>query len=300
MKPRIPDHSKWRRFLHVKLRFAMARLPLCPARYRLVTPGVADDHFLWTRVMPFIDPDHGAFDFQIRGWDARELRFLRRYLRSGMRFIDVGAHHGLYSILASRCVGPEGSVSAFEPEPGCFRRLRWHTKLNGAAAVELFPCGLGAREETAEFHVPTRGIDTVSSLRPNAFTGNTSRRIRIRLVPLDSIACKSGAKTVDFVKLDAEGAELLILDGAAETIRLHQPLWLFEALDDTASSWGHAGRDLVARFLSMGCSIYGLREDGLLLPHEPRQSYPLDSNCNLLAVPASRSDGIRHLIHHGA
>jgi FkbM family methyltransferase len=275
-----------RRAVHLKLRFGLARLWYCPVRYRLRTPGCPDFAFRWTRVIPFMDPARGAFDFDLYGWDVRELRFLRRFLRPGLAFVDIGAHHGLYSILALRAVGPEGRVAAFEPAPAAFRRLRWHLRLNQAGAVQARACALGERAGTATLHVPRRGLDTISSLRPPGVGQGPTRAVAVELATLDEATKDWPA--VDLVKLDAEGAELAILAGSTRTLERHAPIWLFEALDATGRSWGASGRALVDRLLSLGCRLFEFTPEGRLAPHQPREHYPLVSNCNLLAVPRRR------------
>src|SRR6202166_2263762 len=50
-------------------------------------------------------------------FEKAEMAFVERFLRPGMIVLDLGAHHGLYSLLASKIVGAEGRVFAFEPSP---------------------------------------------------------------------------------------------------------------------------------------------------------------------------------------
>src|SRR5579863_1784743 len=50
-------------------------------------------------------------------FEKAELRFVERYLQPGMTVFDIGANHGLYSVLASKRIGREGTVHAFEPSP---------------------------------------------------------------------------------------------------------------------------------------------------------------------------------------
>lgn len=289
---RSTELTGWRRWLQLKLRFGLAKLPLFPVRYRLCTPGQPDAHFYWSRVMPFMDPVKGAFDFELYGWDVRELRFLRRYLRPGMTFVDIGAHLGLYAILAARLVKPGGRVLAFEPSPAIFRRLRWHLRWNAGTDVSTFACAVGASETTLPLYVPTGGVDTVSSLRSPGVGHGGSRPVEVRVRPFDAVATEQQLASLDLVKLDVEGAEAEVLAGAGQVIQRHQPLWLFEALDAAAGAWGSSGRALVDQFAGLGCALFAFTQDGWLIPHVPRAVYPLDSNCNLLAVPAGRLDEV--------
>lgn len=285
-------------WFQLKIRFGMAKLPFCPVRYRLVTAGKPDFFYLWTRVMPFMDPERGAADFSLWGWDVRELRFLRNFLRPGMQFLDVGAHHGLYAILARNMVGETGRVAAVEPAPPVRCRLKWHLWLNGAGDVRIFPCVVGAQEGTATLHIPTGGVDTVSSLRPQPTMRGALKEVRVPMRKMDNLAREAELDRLDLVKLDVEGAEEEALDGAADLLARQRPLWLFEALDATGAAWGSSGQTLVKRFQGAGHRIYQFRPGGELESHTPREHYPLDSNCNLLAVPEEKDAALRPCLAH--
>jgi FkbM family methyltransferase len=288
--------SKPLQWLHYKVRFGLSKLPVFPARYSLPTDDAKVFRFWWSKVMPFMDPVKGAFNFDLYGWDVRELKFLCRYLRFGMRCLDIGSHHGLYSILASQLVGPGGKVVAIEPAPQVFRRLQWHLRLNGCRDVVALQTAMGSMEGEAVLHMPSRGVDTVSSLRRAAMTETRTQQVRVTLQSLDQIVSRELGGVVDFVKLDVEGAEMDVLDGAVNTMSQKRALWLFEALDLTGAAWNHSARDLVERFIAAGHAIYGFTPDGYLVPHDVQEFYPMDSNCNLLAVPFGCVEVVEHLV----
>jgi len=77
-------------------------------------------------------------------FEMGERRFLERFLKPGMTMLDIGAHHGFYTILAAKKVGPTGKVIAFEPSPRERRRLLFHLRLNRLMArVTASPLALG-------------------------------------------------------------------------------------------------------------------------------------------------------------
>ncbi len=288
--------SGWRRWWHLKLRFGLSKLPLFPVRYRLRTSGRPDVFFRWSKVIPFMDSVRGAFDFELYGWDVRELRFLRRFLRPGMTFIDIGAHHGLYAVLAAHCVTKRGRVLACEPSPSIYARLRWHCRLNQANDVLALQVALGADGGMATLFVPTKGLDTISSLRSSNAGANGIRGVTVQLTTLDELTRRHEISSLEVIKVDVEGAEAEVLQGAGETLGRYAPIWLFEALDCTAAAWGGTGRALVQRFVALDHEIYEFTEQGWLQPHLARHDYPLDSNCNLLAVPKVKREVVKSLI----
>src|SRR5436305_2125765 len=104
----------FRHWMSLKVRFACSRLPWFPAIYRL---QVYDESFVrwrWTCVMPFWKPGTGPFDFEMFGWDVLELRFLWCFLNPEMVFLDIGAYHGIYSVLAAKKLAGNCRVNAFE------------------------------------------------------------------------------------------------------------------------------------------------------------------------------------------
>jgi FkbM family methyltransferase len=295
--PQARELIGWKRTFHLKFRFGFSKLPLFPARYRLRTSGHDDFFYRWSHVMPFMDPARGAFDFGLYGWDVRELRFLRRFLQAGMTFVDIGANHGLYSVQAAAAVGKSGRVIAFEPGPSAFRRLRWHLALNSAQHVEAHRCAVGATAGRETLYIPARGLDVTSSLRFGRLAaGIKVKSVPVEVVRLDDFATAHRLAAIHLIKLDVEGAESLVLEGSAQVVRAQQPIWLFEAVDETAQAFGGTARDLVNHFTAHGCRLFEFTSEGWLQPHQPRDLYPLDSNCNLLAVPPARHDLVSHLV----
>lgn len=283
-------------WLHYKLRFGLSKLPVFPVRYTLRADGGRVFRFRWSKVIPFMDPEKGAFNFDLYGWDVRELKFLCRYLQPGMHCLDIGAHHGLYSILAAQLVAPGGKVVAIEPAPQVFRRLQWHLRLNRCRAVKALATAVGPTEGEAVLHMPSRGVDTVSSLRRGAMAETRTQEVKVSLRTLDDIVTRELGGVVDFVKLDVEGAEMDALDGSVATFSQRRSLWMFEALDATNAAWQHRARDLVERFVAGGHRIFGFTPKGYLVPHSVREVYPMDSNCNLLAVPECRLGAVEKLV----
>lgn len=167
------------------------------------------------------------FSFDLSDWlqrhmyagsfERNETRIVREMLRPGMTFVDVGANVGYYTALASRLVGPTGSVFAFDPSEYAFPRLSRMIELNGLTNVRAFQCGLadvagerllfGAVDEgTCDLHTAT--------MVPN---GDPHRAV-VRTDTLDRMAEQLNIKKIDFMKIDVDGFEPLVLAGAAGLI----------------------------------------------------------------------------------
>jgi hypothetical protein len=105
--------------------------------------------FWWSYIVPYFDARRGFFDYW--GHDLGDLRFLWKTLRPGMVFLDVGAHHGVYSIVAAKKLGHRGTVVAFEPSPTEYRGLRLHVRQNRLSSVRTEPLALGSAASARPF-----------------------------------------------------------------------------------------------------------------------------------------------------
>jgi len=128
-------------------------------------------------------------------------------LRRGMIVVDGGANMGGYSILASRRVGDEGRVFAFEPEPRNAARLR--KRLRGYRNVEVVEKALSDSNGSATLHLDTSHAGHSLVLGAEARIDS----VQVPVTTLDSFARDLSLPGFDLVKLDVEGVELQVIDG---------------------------------------------------------------------------------------
>lgn len=157
--------------------------------------------------------------------DHAELTVLRRLLRPGDRFLDVGANIGVYSLIAAEC-GAE--VIAFEPGTAAAAALRRNVALNDLGGrIDVRQEAVGAEPGEIEFvegvgtmgHVVT-DADDVARGGEGLFTGRSTRRlVRVPVATLDDVI---GAGRVAAVKIDVEGFEDAVLAGAESALHEHR------------------------------------------------------------------------------
>lgn len=277
------------RWFRGKVRFGLSKLPLVPVRYH-VRGEECDIPVWWSKVMPFLDPDRGLWNFDIYGWDLRELRFLARYLRPDMMFLDVGAYHGLYAVVAGKLVGPKGRVVAFEPTPHDRRRLQLHLSVNGIRNTTVESYAVSSVTGRANFFLPTSGVKTIAGLRASGLSSSSTRPIEVSTITLDEYCAKNAISAADVVKVDVEGAELDLLAGATHVIAALRPLWIIEVIDEVTQAWNYAAPEILRYLERHDYSCFSFADDGRVLPHAVGGRYPLQSNANYLAVPRERCE----------
>src|SRR5882762_723922 len=195
--------------------------------------------------------------------------------------------------LAAKQVGWRGKVIAFEPSPRERRRLLRHLRVNGCWNVAVEACGLGAKPGETDLFVVEGWQDWCNSLRPPAVNEPT-QRIRVDVERLDDVLWRLKVGVVDFIKLDVEGAELSVLEGAGKLLQgPSRPVILTEVQDIRTRPWGYRAREIVDFLVDRNYCWFSLKPDGRLQP----AATDLDLyDANLVALPAERAEGISKML----
>lgn len=153
-------------------------------------------------------------------YEPETFAFLRDNLKSGDTFLDIGAHIGLFSVVAARIVGKAGRVISFEPTPGTRAVLRDMLKVNGFDDfVEVRSEAVAAKRGTTVFYDSGDEISVVNSL----VRGENSRNeFEVQVVSLDEFAAENSVDA-DCIKIDVEGSELDLLLGAEKILTERRP-----------------------------------------------------------------------------
>jgi len=137
-----------------------------------------------------------------------------RTVTEGSTCFDVGAHVGFYTLLASELVGPKGRVFAFEPLPRNVAYLRRHLELNRTGNVTVFEAAVSDSAGQASFE------EAESSLMGRLSPGGG---LRVKTLALDGLLSKGEIPSPNFIKIDAEGAEMHVLTGAQRLLADARP-----------------------------------------------------------------------------
>jgi FkbM family methyltransferase len=261
----------------------LAKLPYAPHRVRLEMPSREQVHFWWSYFPASFSPDRGAFEYW--GDDIGDLRFLWRFLRPGMTFLDVGAYHGVFSILAAKKLGRGGRVIAFEPSPRERRRMQVHLRHNRTMSVVIEPYALTTAEGVASLNVVVDGFTTMNSLRPPQIDHPTEQ-VKVDTTSLDAYLDRKKIDRVDLMKIDTEGGEVDAFRGGDRLLSQLRPLIICEVLDLVTRSWGYAAADIMNLVRTYDYEWFDILADGSTRPHHPQEEYT--GVKNYLAVPCEK------------
>lgn len=159
------------------------------------------------------------------GYEDREIAELCKYIPAGGTVIDVGANIGLSAIEFARTAGAGGKVIAFEPHPDTAARLRGNLDRNGIGNVEIVQSAVGAAPGTVTFNESADATLSSATLVPR----NLVRSFDVALTTVDLTWAAAGKPQVSALKIDVEGGELAVLQGATELLARDHPVILLEA-----------------------------------------------------------------------
>jgi FkbM family methyltransferase len=163
------------------------------------------------------EPDFGKVIVKYRAWEPHIVAVIRRYLKPGNTYVDIGANVGIMTLNAAQVVGKRGKVVAFEPNAKNASMLLRAVTVNGFKNVVLVPVAASDRE----------GVVALSNDSSNSYLiDGGSRGELVQTVRADMVL--AGEAHVDFIKIDIEGFEPAALSGLVETMRRCRPRMLCE------------------------------------------------------------------------
>ncbi len=179
-------------------------------------------------------------------YEHEKARLVQQLVKPGSVFVDIGANAGYFSLLASRLVGPTGAVVAFEPMAKNLMYLHEHLRLNDVSNVQVVPAAVCEQDGEAVFDEAPGPLGA----RLAATGGST-----VRTVALDPCVGRGEVPLPDFVKIDAEGAELRILTGARSILQGAAPTLFIDTHSDILE------RECCDFLLGLGYELHAI--DGL-------------------------------------
>lgn len=185
-------------------------------------------------------------------FEVSKMAAVKRYLTKGQTFVDVGGNKGDFALLAASLTGQTGKVLCFEPEPRNCHWIRRSTELNSYENVDLHELALSDSEGTAQLHL---GRQSGSHTLLAGIRGRDVGTVTVRTATLDSILDTLSVSQVDVMKVDVEGAELSVLEGARRTLMTNPHIVL---LIDIHPFLGVKPERLCSLITEMGFAIHSM------------------------------------------
>lgn len=214
---------------------------------------------------------------------------MRKFLKNGDTFIDVGSNIGYLSAVGLGIVGREGHVHSFEPVPQYFRRLQKVNTLNPEYHIVPNACALGEKEATASINITNLSNIGWNTLVPGMMNQETIKQtIDVPVLRLDDYIADKNVDNIGMIKIDTEGYEFPVLKGCSRyfVTPSHRPAILVEIAPSAYRLLGVTLDELqtfMAGYHYTAFHVHQLRQ--------PIDISTLTSTTNVLFLPSSISSG---------
>ncbi|WBB59177.1 FkbM family methyltransferase [Streptomyces sp. WMMC500] len=194
-------------------------------------------------------------------WEPHMTGWLQRRLRPGDTFVDVGAHVGYFSMLASRLVGDAGRVVAIEASPAFYGRLRHHADLNGFGNVRAVNAAVSDSRETLTFILASSINTGANSIVP--YDGPVESSFEAEARPLPDLLESAEVAQARVIKVDVEGAEGKVARGMAALLDQLRPdaEITIEVTPERMAQLGDSVDELMETMTRAGFHAYRLAND---------------------------------------
>jgi FkbM family methyltransferase len=200
-----------------------------------------------------------------RAADVGDFKAIPRLVKAGDITFDVGAHAGIYSVLLSRLCGSTGRVWAFEPVPDTYWRLRETLALNRCENVIPVRAAVFEKNGIAKMNLFEPEYSEWNTFgKPSFFTPEGApipprESIEVPARTLDQFCDAEKIERINFLKVDVEGFELKVFDGAQRLLEEHRIDFIcFEVSKVPLKGAGVESRQIFEALETHGYSSYEL------------------------------------------
>ncbi len=173
---------------------------------------------------------------------------------------DIGANIGWYSLNIAKRI-KSAKVLSFEPVPKTFNYLKRNVELNQINNIEIFNFGFSYEEKEIEFYYYNEGSGNASFA--NLSDAENIQKIKCMVKKLDNFVFENDY-SVDFLKCDVEGAELLVFKGGIETIKRDKPIIFTEMLRKWSAKFNYHPNEIIKLLADEGYRIFTAKQNRLM------------------------------------
>lgn len=191
-------------------------------------------------------------------FEIEELSFFSRYIGKDFVVFDVGANIGLHSLYASKLVGTNGKVFSFEPVNKTFNRLKENIEINSVTNISAYNLALSNENGKETMTISLDGFDAWNSIAGNQqIIGENFVEEKIVIQTLDDFVKEHCPNLkIDFIKIDTEGWELNVLEGAKDYLKNNSPFLMVEYALNVLENFDRKLEDIFDTLTSYGYTLY--------------------------------------------
>ncbi|WP_338767946.1 FkbM family methyltransferase [Bernardetia sp. ABR2-2B] len=211
-------------------------------------------------------------------YDKKEFVFLSKYLKNTDTVFDIGANIGIYSLWMSKFV-EDGKIIAFEPDPKNHQRCKEQLLVNNLQHIVLEDIALADQNGILEFSI---GKDMENHLLLNIKESKALNSIEVKSQKMDDYCQEENISSLDFVKIDVEGAEKFVFEGANKLLTSQKIKCILLEVNQQQEKFDTGKKDVAAILREAGYSFYdyNYHKNKLI----PLTNLPQDTHINILAI----------------
>ena len=203
------------------------------------------------------------------GYETNELLAFHRLIRQGDVCVDVGGNVGIFSLNFAKCCKNEGKVYVIEPIRKNQLVIELAAIVNGIDNIQIFPFALSDRDGEVVLEIPS--IDGAYAYIKNSDQTGSVANLTVRCLPLDVFVNEQNIMRIDILKIDVEGAEMLVLEGGKAILSdpVRRPrVVMVELVDEFLNRYGSNVSDVLSMMGSLGYQPFYAHGNGELLAYK--------------------------------
>jgi FkbM family methyltransferase len=260
---RLELHKRLRHFLS---RIGLGRIPGARRLYHLsynkfIKPkGIASALLNIQGNKMYIDSGAGTIgaELLVEGvYEKYETELFKKMAQDGMVVVDIGANIGYYTLIAAKLVGDKGIVYAFEPEPRSYKLLCQNIAINGYTNIVPIQKAVSKTNGKTKLYVDAAIADISSFAKDNVLRYSKDLDyLEVETITLDDFFERTvGDDRIDLMKVDVEGAEEIVVDGAERVLKKNSLKILMEFVPRQLRNVGTDPFELLRKLRNYGFAI---------------------------------------------
>jgi FkbM family methyltransferase len=187
-------------------------------------------------------------------YEKHIIEIMREILKPGMVVLDIGANIGYHTLISSKLVGNTGKIYSFEPEPHNFKLLLKNIEINEFKNIIPINKALSNNIGSTKLFLDTQSDGKHSLSEKNV---NTNKFIEVEKITLDSFYENMGEnRRIDFIKIDVEGAEGLVIKGGGKLLKENDIMIIMEFIPFYIRNLGASPEKLLSLLMGFGFEFY--------------------------------------------